>query len=228
MGSKKATAKGDIIYSGTRSFTDNETGEIIEVNEIIKRVTRQGFVISYLSTICDMIESIGNKKMDVVKYILKNMDMHNNTLIITQQELVKKTHTSVNTVVDTLKALQKAKIITRRTGALMMSEKLIHKGNAQKEAYLLTRFKSFNSEEQEQSSMIDVTPLKPPQLPPPPAEELPQNNVIEGQISLLDKLCPHCNAKLKLKKDKTVFYCPNLYEKNPQKKCKGYTEKNEN
>lgn len=120
-----------------------ETGEIIgeikRVDVVVKEVPRVGFAITYLSTIINMIESIGNKKMQVVKYVLQNMDS-NNLLLQTIREIAAGCKCSVQTVNDTLKVLESAGIIARKTGAVMLSPKLVHKGNAHRERILMTKF----------------------------------------------------------------------------------------
>lgn len=132
-----------IIHKGIERWQNLETGEIIEATEVIKKIERNGFMITYLSAIINLIDSLGNKKMQVVKYILKNMEKSNNTLIITSRELAEKSNTSLQTVTETLKTLEEAGIIKRRTGAIMIHSDLIHKGSANKEKALLTRFKEF-------------------------------------------------------------------------------------
>ena len=132
-----------IIHKGIERWQNLDTGEIIEATEVIKKVERNGFMITYLSAIINLIDSLGNKKMQVVKYILKNMEKSNNTLIITSRELAEKSGTSLQTVTDTLKTLEDAGIIKRRTGAIMIHSDLIHRGSANKEKALLTRFEEF-------------------------------------------------------------------------------------
>ena len=132
-----------VIHKGLKRYQDLDTGEIIEASEIIKKVERNGFMITYLSAIINLIDNLGNKKMQVVKYILKNMEKSNNTLIITSRELAEKSGTSLQTVTDTLKTLEDAGIIKRRTGAIMIHSDLIHRGSANKEKALLTRFEEF-------------------------------------------------------------------------------------
>lgn len=120
-----------------------DTGELIgtikRVDVVLKEIPRSGFAITYLSTIIGMIESIGNKKMQVVKYILQNMDS-NNKLSETVREIVAGSKCSLQTVNETLKILESAGIIARKTGTVMLSPKLIHKGNAQRERFLMTKF----------------------------------------------------------------------------------------
>ena len=102
-------------------------------------------MITYLTTIVQLIDTLGNKKMQVVKYILNGMDKSTNTLIITTRELSEKSEVSIKTVVETLKTLEQAQIITRRTGAIMIHPSLVHRGKDTKEKYLLARFQDFNN-----------------------------------------------------------------------------------
>ena len=95
-----------------------------------------------------MIDSIGNKKMQVVKYILKNMDS-NNILLQTVREVAAGCGCSVQTVNDTLRLLSDTGIIARKTGAIMLSPKLAHKGNARKERYLMAKFIEINHADDE-------------------------------------------------------------------------------
>lgn len=139
----KLKQENKVIHRGLKRYQDLDTGEIIEANEVIKKVERNGFMITYLSAIINLIDSLGNKKMQVVKYILKNMEKSNNTLIITTRELAEKSKVTQKTVVTTLKTLEDAGIIKRKTGAIMIHSDLIHKGSANKEKALLTRFEEF-------------------------------------------------------------------------------------
>lgn len=120
-----------------------ETGEIIgdvkTVDVVVREVSRAGFSITYLATIINMIDNIGNKKMQVVKYILQKMDS-NNKLSETVREIATGSGCSLQTVNDTLKVLENCGIIARKTGTVMLSPKLIHKGNAARERFLMTKF----------------------------------------------------------------------------------------
>ena len=115
------------------------TDEIAEFNVVDKPVLRQNFMIAYLSTIVSMIDKLGNQKMQVVKYLLKEMDS-NNLIIKTIAKIEKETGISHTTIQETLKILENANIIHRRTGVIMISPKLVNRGNAGKERYLLTKF----------------------------------------------------------------------------------------
>lgn len=125
------------------------TGEIKEVDEFESQLdtSRNGFMITYLSAMISLIDKLGTKKMQVVKYILNNMSKSENTLIITTQELAEKSGVSKPVVLETLRLLEEANLIRRRVGAIILSAQLIHRGNENKERYLMTKFKEFNENE---------------------------------------------------------------------------------
>jgi hypothetical protein len=141
---KSAKKESSVLSAGISRWQNLDTGEVIEATEIVKKVGRQGFMITYLSAIINLIEVLGNKKMQVVKYILNNMEPANNMLVVTTRELAKKCEVNISTVVETLKILDKAGITKRRTGAIMVNSDLVHRGNENKEKALVARFQKFN------------------------------------------------------------------------------------
>jgi DNA-binding GntR family transcriptional regulator len=68
----------------------------------------------------------------------------NNTLIATNRELADACNVSKQTVTDTLKLLESAGIIERRTGAIMVSPKLCNNWNASKEATMMVKYYEFS------------------------------------------------------------------------------------
>ncbi|WP_144508830.1 replication/maintenance protein RepL [Bacillus mycoides] len=109
--------KNEIIYHDKNRWKNLNTNEIIETDEVIKSM--------YLTAIVQLIDSLGNKKMQVVKYILENMDKSTNILFITTRELTKKSKISRQTVIHTLKTLEQAQIITRKTEAIIIYPSLV-------------------------------------------------------------------------------------------------------
>lgn len=141
---KELKGKGAVLKTTVDIWVNQSTGEIIEATEITKKIGRNGFMITYLSTILELLDSLGTKKMKVVKYILQNMDKSSNMILITTRELAEKTGTSFTTVTETLKTLENTKIIARKVGVIMISPNLVHKGSESKERALLTRFQEIN------------------------------------------------------------------------------------
>ena len=67
--------------------------EVIDTDEIIKKVPRNGFEITYLTYLFDLFDRLGGRKYQVLKYILQNKSA-DNTIIITTRELAKKCNVS--------------------------------------------------------------------------------------------------------------------------------------
>lgn len=138
------------IYHGTSKWLQvsndyvPKNGEfVIETDDVVKKVERQGFEITYLLYFFNLFEQLGGKKYKILQYILKNKNAENQ-LIITNRELAKNTKTSLQTVSDTLKLLRNAKLIETRTGAIMLNPRLAHRGSSNRERYLLQKFTIFN------------------------------------------------------------------------------------
>ena len=143
---------GKLKYTGTSVWqkVDTLTGEIIEcqtVDEFERPIGRKDhFMITYLAEIISLIDALGNQKMKVVKYILQNMSKNENMLAITTEKLADKSGVSKKTVIETLKILDSAGIIQRRTGVIMVSPKLMNNKTAKGEATLMVKYHQFESE----------------------------------------------------------------------------------
>ena len=145
MAGRKTTKKTIAKFEESEYWIkiDPETGEQLsepkEVNVLVKEVSRNGFAITYLSELVRLIDTVGNKKMKVVKYILQKMDS-NNKLNETTSEIAEHCKVSRVCVSETLKLLEEVGFIARKTGLVMLSPKIAHKGNAKREKYLMTKF----------------------------------------------------------------------------------------
>ena len=143
--------KGKTLYTGKEIWVNRATGEVREVDTFEKPVGRgNGFMITYLAEIINLIETLGNKKMLVVKYILEHMSKTENTLIRTQREIADALGMSTKTVNETLKLLADAGIIERRTGAIMVSPKLMNNWKAPKEASMMIKYYEFSGDDDNQ------------------------------------------------------------------------------
>lgn len=144
------------IYQGREMYApvgiNKETGELqiigdtFEADQVVRKVERQGFEITYLAYFIDLFDKLGGQKYKVFKYIIehKNAD---NQLIITNRELAKKCGVGINTVTETLKLLREAGLVNTRTGSIMLLPKLAHRGSSKKELYLMQKFEAFDCED---------------------------------------------------------------------------------
>ena len=140
--------KKGLRYKGQNVWINEKTGEIQVFDEFEKPVGREEpFMITYMAEILKLMDVLGNKKMEVVNFILKNMKKADNTLIITTSELAHKVGVSRQTVSDTLKILTESGIIKRKVGAIMINPKLMNNKKARGEAAMLIRFYEFDKVE---------------------------------------------------------------------------------
>lgn len=147
--------RNETIYHGRSrwlqvpdSYEPKPGENVIDTDDVVKTVNRNGFQITYLSYLFDLFDQLAGKKYAVVKFILQHKSL-DNTLIITNRELAQKCEVSTKTVVDTLKLLKNAGLIQTRTGAIMLNPKLAHRGDDKKEKYLLQKFVEFPEPEEQ-------------------------------------------------------------------------------
>lgn len=134
-----------------------DTGEIkiigtpINVAEQEQTTPRGGFEIAYMSALFDIFDQLGNQKIKVLKYILKNKDGMN-CINISQRQLAVETGVGLTTVNATMKLLKDAGVITQKGSVIRLSARVFVKGDAQKEAYIMRKF----VEEREESKVIPM------------------------------------------------------------------------
>ena len=126
------------------TYVNEETGEKVDMEKRV--INRRGFMITYLDYLIKLIEATGSKKAEVIKFILRRMSKSENVLIITEDEIVKKTKVSKYTVCETLKILEEKNIIRRRKGAIMLNPMILHRGNEAKQNELYRKYLEFKIE----------------------------------------------------------------------------------
>ena len=129
--------------AGVASYTNDLTGESTEFNVLSVEDCDANFQKIWLSHILLAIDEIGNSKMKVLNYLLKNRFPGNNTLNKTVREIVKETGTSIQTVTSTLKALEENNIIRRKTGVIILNPDVIFKGNHRHRMSILIEYSHF-------------------------------------------------------------------------------------
>ncbi len=126
-----------------KSFTDNDTGEIILVDEIAKR--RYGskqFWKCYLMDFLAVLGIFDSKQLDVFIYIVENTNQATNIFLGTQNKIAKDLNVSRPTVARMMKKLQEYGFIKRvQNGAYMVNPNILMKGNDHKRQILLTYYR---------------------------------------------------------------------------------------
>lgn len=139
---------GKTIASKTRILRDIETGEIIETEEVIKVINgRIDFEILYLDAFCQILDKLGGKKYQILKYILEHRDL-NNCVVTSIRKMATELNIAQATVAQTMRILRDAGVIYYNHGGLtMVNPKIINRKSTKGERYLLQRFVELQQEQ---------------------------------------------------------------------------------
>lgn len=131
-----------LIKSQIRTFTDNDTGEIFEAEQIIKRFYGQKqFWKVYLSDFLEILGILQSKQVDILVYIIENTDSSTNLFLGTYKKIAKNTNTSEPTIATVMKKLQDNKFIKKiQNGAWQVSPRIMMKGSEFKKSLLINYY----------------------------------------------------------------------------------------
>lgn len=131
-----------LIGTKTKTLIDQETGEIIQVNQITKRAYGQkNFWKVYLLDFLQVLGILESKQLDVLIYILENTNSSNNTFIGTAAKISKSTNISIATVKRTFKKLQEQEFLKKvQNGVYQVSPLIMMKGSEYKKQLLLNYY----------------------------------------------------------------------------------------
>lgn len=128
---------------GTKQYVDVETGEVIDAVNMVKTIdSDRGFHKVWLYDLMDIITEIGSKKIQVVEYLLQNLNSSNNSISITIREIAMDLKISSKTVNETLLALIKANFIRRvRNGYYLVNPNVLIQGNPAKRQRVMLEYR---------------------------------------------------------------------------------------
>ncbi len=139
-----------------------ETGEIQTIGEpiiaptVTTRVPRGKFEIVYTTKLFGILDKLGNKKIQVLSYLLDHKD-ETNQLNMTNTEIANNIGVARKTVIETMKVLESADLLHRKGTVVMLSANFMVKGNRIREAYLMQKFEELSPKEEE---FEDAIPLE--------------------------------------------------------------------
>ena len=142
MGSEYIEKTKTLIGTKRKELIDKETGEIIEVDQITKKVYGQkNFWKLYLSDFLPVLGIVENKQVDILIYILENTQPSNNMFIGTYKTIRENTKASETTIAKVMKKLQEQKFLKKiQNGLWQVSPNIMMKGNENKKQLLLSYF----------------------------------------------------------------------------------------
>lgn len=131
-----------LIGTKRKELIDKETGEIIEVDQITKKVYGQkNFWKLYLSDFLPVLGIVENKQVDILIYILENTHPSTNVFIGTYKIIRENTKASETTISKVMKKLQEQKFLKKiQNGLWQVSPNIMMKGNENKKKLLLSYF----------------------------------------------------------------------------------------
>ena len=131
-----------LIGSQKRRFTDIDTGEYVEVDQITKRqYGSKHFWKCYLMDFMSILGIVESKQLDVLIYILEHTKQSDNTFIGTYDKISKDTNVSRPTISTIMKKLQNTNFIKKvQNGVWMVNPCIMMKGNDHKKHMLISYY----------------------------------------------------------------------------------------
>lgn len=164
-----------LVGQKKRELVDTETGEVIHVDQITKRVYgTKNFWKMYLMDFLTVLGIIDNKQLDVFIYIAENTNQSNNLFIGTYRSISKDVSVGVSTVTRIMKKLQESNFIKKKqNGVYIVNPNIMMKGNDTKRQILLSYY-----EEDKPLNSIDVLRGK--------QKALPEQEITENELKKLE------------------------------------------
>lgn len=138
---------------GTKQMMNPETGELENFTVISKNVTQDfGFHKIWLEDLMNILNSMGNRKMTILSYLLKIMRNSDNTLNFTMRSLSEDTGVSLPTCQTTISELMESNVLKRDSRVKQLytfNPDLIVKGTSEKKRKILIEY---NYEDESQDS----------------------------------------------------------------------------
>jgi len=131
-----------LIGQQRKRFIDQDTGEVVEVDQITKRALGQKqFWKIYLMDFLQILGGFEYKQLDVLIYILEHTEEVNNTFIGTYRSLEKNAKVSYDTVRRTITLLQNKGFLKKiSNGVYQVSPIIMMKGSEYKKNLLLNYY----------------------------------------------------------------------------------------
>lgn len=167
-----------LIGQKKRTLIDQDTGEIVHVDQITKRVygTKQFWKV-YLMDFLSILGIIDSKQLDVFIYIAENTNQNTNLFIGTYRSISEDVGVGVSTVTRIMKKLQENQFIMKKqNGVYLINPNIMMKGNDHKRQILLSYY-----DEDKPLNSIEVLRGRQKAIPEQAATiEKPQIKRIEG------------------------------------------------
>lgn len=111
-----------------RRYKDEQTGEVFEVPVMNHQKGKNNFEMIFYGHFLEILNDLGNKKIQVLQHIVKNRSKSENIFIGTQRDIANALGINVMTVNKTLVILEDKGVIKTKTGVIYIDDDLICDG----------------------------------------------------------------------------------------------------
>ena len=135
--------KQQVLYENKyRSLVDQKTGEVIEVQQVIKKAYGQKqFWKIYLMDFLQILGVLDSKQVDIFVYIIENTEPANNTFIGTYDQIEKNVNVSRPTIAKIMKKLQENNFIKKiHNSVWQVNPDIMMKGSHFKKSLLINYY----------------------------------------------------------------------------------------
>lgn len=150
------------LFRGSRRLIDTDSGEIIETQVIERTLAAgdSGFHKIWLGHILELVQEVGNAKMQVLVWLLKQAD-EQNRIFASMRQIAEGAGVGVATVERLMGALVKADVIARahRYGPWRLNPGVIFQGTHQKRMNVLIKYQ--NESQGSQADLVDQDEVDP-------------------------------------------------------------------
>lgn len=148
------------INEKVETWINQETGEVRQVVPTEIKTTDKGFDKVWLGMILAVLGLFGNKRIDVVRYIVENRSRTENTIVVSQRKISENTGVSLQTVNQTIKQLESADFLHRVVpGFYRINPAVIWRGSHWGRMAIMAKF----SEEKAANAQNEANPQQEPQ-----------------------------------------------------------------
>ena len=141
---------GDARLVGQDVWINQRTGEIIEAQTLTKEVKGDvdvGFEKLWVGHILEAVDEVGNAKMKVLFWLIRNKD-RGNMVRATLDDIAAKTGSSRSTVARLMASLRKANVVRlEHGGRWMLNPAVVFKGGHSRRMNVLIRYQAMEQQE---------------------------------------------------------------------------------
>lgn len=133
-----------LVGTKRKELVDTETGELITVDQITKRVYgSRSFWKMYLMDFLMVLGIIDSRQVDIFIYVVENTNQSNNLFIGTYKKIAEDLGCSQTTIAKIFKKLQENHFIKRvQSGVWLVNPNILMRGDEHKRQILLSYYES--------------------------------------------------------------------------------------